>query len=40
MRVDYAKAAGRDRCAVLEVWVKGRAAPLRRRLFEDAGDCG
>jgi hypothetical protein len=40
MTVDFAKAAGRERCAVLEVWVKGRAAPLRRRLFQDAVDCG
>jgi hypothetical protein len=34
MRVDYAKAAGREGCAVLEVWVKGRASPIRRRLFD------
>lgn len=33
--IDFAKAGGRERCAVLEFFVPGRPEPLRRRVFVD-----
>ena len=36
LHLDYAKAAGRERCAVLEIWTPGRRAPLMRRLLPGA----
>jgi hypothetical protein len=39
LRLDFAKAGARARCAVLEVWVKGRPAPLRPAIFRDRGGC-
>jgi hypothetical protein len=33
IHIDYAKAAGRERCAVLEFWTPRGTKPLRRRMF-------
>ena len=34
--IDYARAPRQGRCAELIVWVDGRAAPLRKRIFPEA----
>jgi hypothetical protein len=37
IRIDFARAKGRERCAVLEVWNRGRTA--RAHIFEGSADC-